>query len=122
MLTNARYVLSAGSDTQVLWGGLLEVVTAMACIGSAVVLFPVIRRHHEAAALGFVTARVLEAALIATGIASMLSEYSFANRTPPASKQRRASSPQRAWSPCTTGRSSSGQESFQALTRSCWAT
>ena len=73
VLTNARYVLGAGADTQVLWGGLLEVITALACIGTAVVLFPVVRRHHEGAALGFVTARVLEAALIVTGIVSMLS-------------------------------------------------
>jgi Domain of unknown function (DUF4386) len=73
VLTNARYVLSAGADTQVLWGGLLEVITALACIGTAVVLYPVVRRQHEGAALGFVTARVLEAALIVTGIVSMLS-------------------------------------------------
>ena len=73
VLTNARYVLGAGADTQVLWGGLLEILTALACIGTAVVLYPVVRRQHEGAALGFVTARVLEAALIVTGIVSMLS-------------------------------------------------
>lgn len=73
VLTNARYVLGAGADTRVLWGGLLELITALACIGTAVVLFPVLRRQHEGAALGFVTARVLEAALIVTGIVSMLS-------------------------------------------------
>jgi hypothetical protein len=73
VLTNPSYVLGAGADTQVLWGGLLEVITALACIGTAVVLYPVVRRQHEGAALGFVTARVLEAALIVTGIVSMLS-------------------------------------------------
>ena len=73
VLTNARYVLGAGADTRVVWGGLLELITALACIGTAVVLFPVVRRQHEGAALGFVTARVLEAALIVTGIVSMLS-------------------------------------------------
>ena len=73
VLTDARYVLGAGADTQVLWGGLLEVLTALACIGTAVVLYPVVRRQHEGAALGFVTARVLEAGLIVTGIVSMLS-------------------------------------------------
>jgi hypothetical protein len=77
VLTNTRYVLGAGADTRVLWGGLLEVITALACIGTAVVLFPVVRRHHEGAALGFVTARVLEAALIVTGIVSMLSVVSL---------------------------------------------
>lgn len=73
VLTHARYVLGAGADTQVLWGGLLEVITALACIGTAVVLYPVVKRQHAGAALGFVTARVLEAALIVTGIVSMLS-------------------------------------------------
>ena len=73
VLTDARYVLGVGADTQVLWGGLLEVLTALACIGTAVVLYPVVRRQHEGAALGFVTARVLEAGLIVTGIVSMLS-------------------------------------------------
>jgi hypothetical protein len=73
VLSDARYVLGAGADTQVLWGGLLELITALACIGTAVVLFPVVRQQHEGAALGFVTARVLEAALIVTGIVSMLS-------------------------------------------------
>lgn len=72
VLTDARYVLGAGADTRVLWGGLLELITALACIGTAVVLFPVVRRQHEGAALGFVTARVLEAALIVAGIVSML--------------------------------------------------
>ncbi len=72
VLSNPEYVLGAGHDTQVMWGGFLELITALACIGTAVALFPVLRRHHEAAALGFVTARVLEAAFIVTGIVSML--------------------------------------------------
>jgi Domain of unknown function (DUF4386) len=73
VLSNHHYVLGAGADTQVRWGGLLELITALACIGTAVVLFPVVRRQHEGAALGFVTVRVLEAALILTGVISLLS-------------------------------------------------
>ena len=73
VLNNSDYVLGAGADTRVMWGGLLEVIAALACIGTAVVLFPVVRRRHEGAALGFVTARVLEAALIVTGVVAMLS-------------------------------------------------
>jgi len=72
VLSNPDYVLGAGHDTMIMWGGFLEVVTALACIGTAVALFPVVRRHHEGAALGFVTARVLEAAFIVTGIVAML--------------------------------------------------
>ena len=73
VLSNTDYIVSSGADTRVLWGGLFEVITALACIGTAVVLFPVLRRQNEAAALGFVTARVFEASLIVVGIVSLLS-------------------------------------------------
>lgn len=73
VLANPDYVLGAGADTRVMWGGLLEVIAALACIGTAVALFPVVRRQHEGAALGFVTARVFEASLIVTGVVAMLS-------------------------------------------------
>jgi hypothetical protein len=70
---NADFALGAGSDTGVVLGAFLEVVVALAGIGTAVVLFRVARRQSETAALGFVTARVLEAALILVGVVSMLS-------------------------------------------------
>jgi len=55
------------------WAGLLELVLAVACIGTAVVLFPVVRRQSEVAALGFVAARIVEGTLVAVGVMSMLS-------------------------------------------------
>jgi Domain of unknown function (DUF4386) len=69
----ADFVLGAGSDTGVLWGAFSEVVVALACIGTAVVLFPVAKRQSETAALGFVTSRVVEACLIIVGVVSVLS-------------------------------------------------
>src|SRR5579863_2498238 len=73
-LKNHRdWILSSGSHTGVLVGGFLEVVVALAGIGTAVTLYPVVRRQNEGAALGFVTARVLEAGLIFTGVVSLLS-------------------------------------------------
>ncbi|MBY8871666.1 DUF4386 domain-containing protein [Micromonospora sp. PLK6-60] len=68
----ADYILSATSDTPVVIGGILEVIVALACIGTALVLYPVVRRQGEARALGFVGARVLEAAGIFIGVASLL--------------------------------------------------
>ncbi len=50
----------------------LEFVLALACIGTAVALFPVVRRVDEATALGFVGSRTLEAAIIVMGVISML--------------------------------------------------
>jgi Domain of unknown function (DUF4386) len=72
VLNNPDYIVGAGSDTRVTWGCLLDVVNAVACVGTAVTLFPVVKRQNEAAALGFVTARVLEAAIIVVGVVSLL--------------------------------------------------
>lgn len=67
------WILSSGSHTGVLVGGFLEVIVALAGIGTAVTLYPVVKRQNEGAALGFVTARVLEAGMIFTGVVSLLS-------------------------------------------------
>ena len=68
----ADFVLGAGSDTGVLLSAFSEVVVALAGIGTAVVLYPVAKRVSETAAIGFVTARVLEGALIIVGVVSVL--------------------------------------------------
>jgi hypothetical protein len=54
-------------------GGFLEVIVALAGIGTAVTLYPVVKRQHEGAALGFVAARVVEAVMIFAGVVSLLS-------------------------------------------------
>ena len=72
MLDNPDYIVSAGADTSVVWGCLLDVVTALAGVGTAVALFPVVKRQNEALALGFVTTRMLEAAVIMIGVVSLL--------------------------------------------------
>jgi hypothetical protein len=63
VLHHSNYIVSAGADTRVLLGCFLDLINAIACIGTAVTLFPVVKRQHEGAALGFVTARAFEAAL-----------------------------------------------------------
>ena len=70
---NADYITTTGANTGVLWGAFLEVVVALACIGTAVTLFPIVKRQNEGVALGFVATRVLEAAMIFTGVVSLLS-------------------------------------------------
>jgi hypothetical protein len=67
------WILSSGSHTGVLVGGFLEVIMALASIGTAVTLYPVVKRQNEGVALGFVAARVLEAVMIFTGVVSLLS-------------------------------------------------
>ena len=73
VLNHRDWVISSGSHTGVLVGGFLEVIVALAGIGTAVTLYPVVKRQNEGAALGFVTARILEAAMIFTGVVSLLS-------------------------------------------------
>jgi hypothetical protein len=70
--TQSDFILGAGSDTGVLVAAFTEVVVAMAGIGTAVVLFPVARRQNQAAAIGFVTTRVVEGTLIIVGVVSVL--------------------------------------------------
>jgi Domain of unknown function (DUF4386) len=67
------WIIISGSHTGVLLGGFLEVIVALAGIGTAVTLYPVVKRQNEGAALGFVAARVLEACMIFTGVVSLLS-------------------------------------------------
>jgi Domain of unknown function (DUF4386) len=67
-----NYILGPGPDTPILIGAVLEVIVALACIGTAVVLYPVVKRQHEGVALGFVGTRVLEAATIFAGVVSLL--------------------------------------------------
>jgi hypothetical protein len=67
-----NYILGSGPDTAVILGGVLEIIVAIACIGTAVALYPVVKRQNEGVALGFVGARVLEAAAIFAGVVSLL--------------------------------------------------
>jgi hypothetical protein len=72
VLNDAAYITGAGSDTRVLWGCLLDVVNAVTAVGTAVALYPVIRRRHPSFALGFVTSRMFEAAVIMIGVVSLV--------------------------------------------------
>jgi hypothetical protein len=72
VLSNPNYIVSAGADTQVIGGAFLDLVNAIAAIGTAVALFSVVRRQNEGFALGFVTARMFEAAVIVVGVVSIL--------------------------------------------------
>jgi hypothetical protein len=67
------WIIGAGTDTGVLLGTVLELIVALAGIGTAVALFSVVKRQNEGFALGFVTTRVVEAAMIFTGVVSLLS-------------------------------------------------
>jgi hypothetical protein len=72
VLEDANYILGAGADSGVALGALLEVLLIIANVGTAVALFPILKRQNEALALGYVTARLVECTFIAIGIVSVL--------------------------------------------------
>lgn len=71
-LDNADYVVGKGQDTRVLWGAFSEMILIIANIGTAVALYPVLKRRFPAMSLGFVTARVMESVFIAVGILAVV--------------------------------------------------
>jgi hypothetical protein len=73
VLDDPRYIVGGGADTSVSLGAFLELVLIIANIGTAVVLFPILKRVNEILALGYVTARVVECVFIAVGLLSLLS-------------------------------------------------
>jgi hypothetical protein len=72
VLSDTHYILGAGADTRIFVGAFLEVLLAISGIGTAVALFPVVKRQNEGIALGYVAARIVESAIIAVGIVSVL--------------------------------------------------
>jgi hypothetical protein len=68
-----NYITGPGSDTAVFIGAILEIIVALAGIGTAVTLYPVLRKQHEGVALGLAASRVLEAGCIFAGVAFLLS-------------------------------------------------
>ena len=73
VLNDPRYIVGAGADTSVALGAFLEMILIIANIGTAVVLYPILKRQNEILILGYVTARVMESVFIAVGILSVLS-------------------------------------------------
>jgi hypothetical protein len=72
ILNDPNYIIGAGPDTAIIIGGILEIFMALACIGTAVVLYPVLKRQNEGMALGFIGSRVLEASTIFADVVCLL--------------------------------------------------
>lgn len=72
LLNNANYILGSGPTTQVLLGAFFEIILAFGNIGTAVALYPVVKRYNEGVALGYVGLRTLESGIIVVGIMPLL--------------------------------------------------
>lgn len=77
VLNDAGFVHGAGTDGGVLWGALFEILTALTGIGTAAVLYPIIKAHGRTGAIGFVASRTLEAAAIFVGVIAVLGVYTL---------------------------------------------
>jgi hypothetical protein len=72
LLDDPSYLLDGGADLRIAIGAVLELLLIVANIGTAVVLFPILKRQSETGALGYVTARLMECTFIAVGILGVL--------------------------------------------------
>ena len=76
-LDNSDFILGAGSATGVNIGAFLEMLLIVANVGTAITLFPVLKRRHESLALGFVASRIIESAFIGVGVFSVLASLTL---------------------------------------------
>ena len=75
ILENTDWVLGNGSESRIAWGMFLEIALVVCNAGTAIVLFPVMKRYTETLALSYVGSRVFESAMIAIGIVSLLGVF-----------------------------------------------
>ena len=73
LFKNPDYVLGNAFDTRIALGALFEILLAICNIATAIVIFPLVKRFSEAAALGYVAVRIVESVLILAGVISLMS-------------------------------------------------
>jgi len=80
----AGYISGGGKDNQIYLGAFLELLLIIANVGTAVVLYPIVRRQNELLAIGYVAARIIESVFIAGGIILVLGVVSLRQDSPDA--------------------------------------
>jgi hypothetical protein len=71
-LSDPGFVSAGGYSTGISWGALFELALILANIGSALTLYPVLKRGFPVLSLGYVAARLTECGFIAVGVVSLL--------------------------------------------------
>ena len=80
----AGYIAGDGKDSQIYLGAFLELLLIISNVGTAVVLYPIVRRQNELLAIGYVAARIIECVFIAGGIILVLGVVSLRQDSPDA--------------------------------------
>ena len=99
------FVANGGSDTRIYLGAFLELLLIIANIGTAVVVYPLLKRQNHVLSLGYVAARIVECTFILVGILAVLSIVTLSKENAGATKARSPTRSQRS----RTGRSCSGR-------------
>lgn len=73
VLSHTNYILGAGADTRITLGAFLEILLMIGNVGTAVVMFPILKRYSETLSLSYVASRTIEATIIGVGVLSLLS-------------------------------------------------
>jgi hypothetical protein len=81
----AGYIAGDGKDSQIYLGAFLEFLLILSNVGTAVVLYPIVRRQNELLAIGYVAARIIESVFIAAGIMFVLGVVTLRQDSPDAS-------------------------------------
>lgn len=72
-LNNANYLTSVfANSSQVIIGFILELIAALSAFGTAIMLYPVLKKHIESLALGYVGFRLIENLLYIIGAIILL--------------------------------------------------
>jgi hypothetical protein len=78
VLNHSDYLIrGANNSYQIVLGAVFELILACSAIGTAIMLFPYLRRFNESLGLGYVCFRLLEVVFILIGIVSVLSLLSL---------------------------------------------
>jgi Domain of unknown function (DUF4386) len=77
--TNMRFVAGDASTASLKWGAVLEFGLIVTQIGTAIVIYPLVRRQSETVSLGYVAARIMESVFAAIGLISIIAVVSVAD-------------------------------------------
>ena len=77
--SDMHFVTGDTSHAALKWGAVLEFGLIVTQIGTAVVIYPLVRRQSETVSLGYVTARIMESVFAAIGIISIISVLNVAD-------------------------------------------
>jgi hypothetical protein len=73
LLQHADFITSSSvNETQILVGAFLEILLAVSVAGTAITLYPLLKKQNQGMALGYVIGRAMEATIITVGIISLL--------------------------------------------------